>query len=283
MKYIKQTYCYYFDKCPYLWLITVVPSLLLAFALAPSDALYYLLQYDNLTTTSFGDFYMAMHPIPFSFFWVGFIGLALMVLSVAILFGTIDRHMRIGEFTVSFRRAKTRLNYNVLTALKFTIATTVIVELGNLAITIAYYAYAMIIGEGAVWLVLSTITMCVFGFLGLTMLGAIMLWSPFMLHTGLKTSEAFKMGWRQMSGKTKYAVTVMISGILPFLIAMIITGLFNTGEIVRVVLDGVMFTAVIPLYMSMSYVVFYDVTGTERMDLETQNIWSKRFFNKKSK
>lgn len=206
-----------------------------------------------------------------------------MVLSVAILFGTIDRHMRIGEFTVSFRRAKTRLNYNVLTALKFTIATTVIVEFGNLAITLAYYAYAMIIGEGVVWLVLSTITMCVFGFLGLTMLGAIMLWSPFMLHTGLKTSEAFKMGWRQMSGKTKYTVAVMISGILPFLIAMLITGLFNTGEIVRVVLDGVMFTAVIPLYMSMSYVVFYDVTGTERMDLETQNIWSKRFFNKKSK
>lgn len=280
MKYIRQTYGYYLDKCPYLWLITVVPSLLLAFALAPSDALYYLMQYDNLTTTSFADFYVAMHSVPFSFFWVGFIGLAIMVFFVAILFGTIDRHMRIGEFTVSFRRAKTRLNYNLLTALKFTLATTVIVELGNLAVTIAYYAYAMIFGSGIVWLVLSTLTMCLFGLIDLFLLCAIMLWSPFMLHTGLKTSDAFKMGWRQMGGKTKYAVFVMVTGMMPFLIAMLLTGLFDTGAIVMVVLDGLMFTAIIPLYISMSYVVFYDVTGTERMDLETRSIWSKRFFDK---
>lgn len=281
MKYIRQTFSYYFDKCPYLWLITVVPSLLLAFALAPSDALYYLMEYDNLATTSFADFYTAMHVMPFSFYWVGFIGLALMVFFVAILFGTIDRHMRIGEFTVSFKRAKTRLNYNLLTALKFTIAITLVVELGNLALTLAYYAYAMIVGEGVVWLVLSSITMCVFGLISLFLLCAIMLWSPFMLHTGLKTTDAFKMGWLQMGGKTKYAVTVLVLGMMPFLIAMLISGLFNAGEIVMVVLDGLMFTAIIPLYISMSYVIFYDVTGTERMDLEKENIWSKRIFKKK--
>lgn len=283
MKYFKQTYGYYFDKCPYLWLITVIPSLLLSFALAPSDPLYYLMHYNDLTTSSFADFYLAMHPITFSFYWIGFIGLALMVLIVAILFGTIDRHMRIGEFTVSFRRAKTRLNYNVLTSLKFTLATMLIVEFINLLITVAFYMFAMIFGNGVLWLVTSTIAMIIFGLIGLFALGAIMLWSPFMLHTGLKTSDAFKMGWRQMGGKTKYTVAVMVTGMLPFIVAMLLTGLFNTGDIVRVVLDGVMFTAVIPLYISMSYVVFYDVTGTERMDLKNQSIWSKKFFDGKSK
>ena len=57
---------------------------------------------------------------------------------------------------------------------------------------------------------------------------------------------------------------------------MIITGSLNCGVIVRTVLDGVFYAILIPFYITLMYNVFYDVTGTERMDLQKIDIWSKK-------
>ena len=201
MKCLKATLAYFFDKGAQMVLLAVVPSLLTALLFSPSAGLYMLLEFETVNTEGFAALYEQMHFLPYDFFWVGIIGLVLCFFVLALLFGIVDRHMRIGEFTISFRRAKTRINYNILTAAKFGLTAGVIFELCDLLLTLLYYVWAQVFGAGAAWLVFALISLLAVGALLLFIACAILLWPPFMLHTGLRTRDAFRMGWRQMSGR----------------------------------------------------------------------------------
>ncbi len=255
-------------------LIAVAPSLLLPFLLSPTDALYILTIYKEVDASSFATIYTQMRALPFDYFYVGIVGLALIVISVAVLFGAIDRHMRIGEFTVSFRRAKTRLNYNVLTALKFVLLTGIMYEFFYLLTAAIYYLWAALFGTGVTWVVLSAITYVLLNLLLIVSLSCIILWPPFMLHTGMKSSDAFKTGWSHMSGNIMSVVLGMLIMYVPFQLLSLLFGILDLGAIARTVLDGVMYAVLIPYYISLMYNIFYDVTGTERADLQKKSIWS---------
>ena len=110
MKCLKATLSYFFDKGAQMVLLSVVPALMTALLLSPSAGLYYLACYKDLHADSFASLYEQMHFLPYDFYWVGIIGLVLCFVVLALLFGIVDRHMRVGEFTISFRRAETRSN-----------------------------------------------------------------------------------------------------------------------------------------------------------------------------
>lgn len=280
MKSLKATLSYFFDKGAQMVLLSVVPALMTALLLSPSAGLYYLACYKDLHADSFASLYEQMHFLPYDFYWVGIIGLVLCFVVLALLFGIVDRHMRVGEFTISFRRAKTRINYNILTALKFGLTAGVVFELGDVLLTLLYYGWASALGPGEGWLVLSLISWIAVCALVLFVMCAVVLWPPFMLHTGLRNMDAFRMGWSQMSGKLASAMLTMLVCILPFAAAMAVTGAVTADSVPRVVLDGVAIAVCIPYYVSMMYVLFYDVTGTERMDLNRTDLWSKKVVRK---
>lgn len=283
MKYFKSSMKYFWDKGPYLVLISIIPSLLVPFLLSPSSSLYYLCIYKDIDVTNFATLYAQMRALPYEFFYIGIAGLILAVFAISILFGVIDRHMRVGEFTVSFRKAKTRLNYNIITALKFLALVIVIFELHNLLTTALYYLWAVVFGKGVTWLVFSAITLLFSSIILLFVMSCIILWPTFMLHTGLKSVDAFKMAWRQISGKVTKVGLSFMPMVIPFQLVMIITGVLDCGVVVRTILDGVCYAIIIPYYITLMYVIFYDVTGTERMDLGKVNIWSKKVTKKKGK
>lgn len=277
MKYLKSSAEYFFDKGPYMVLIAIVPSLLMPFLISPSSALYYLINYLRLDRpSSYAQLYMDMRALPYDYFFIGIIGIVLMMFVVAILFGVVDRHMRVGEFTISFSRAKTRINFNLLTAFKFVFVVAVAFELCNVLISAFYYLWSFVFGHSAAWIVLSVISFLLIYFLFMLFISTIILWPPFMLHTGLSTKEAFLTAWRQISGKIKYVFFVLFLTVLPFAIVMIITGALNCGVVVRTILDGVAYAVAVPIYITVMYNIFYDVTGTERIDLEKVDIWSKK-------
>ena len=151
MKCLKATLSYFFDKGAQMVLLSVVPALMTALLLSPSAGLYYLACYKDLHADSFASLYEQMHFLPYDFYWVGIIGLVLCFVVLALLFGIVDRHMRVGEFTISFRRAKTRINYNILTALKFGLTAGVVFELGDVLLTLLYYGWASALGPGEGW------------------------------------------------------------------------------------------------------------------------------------
>lgn len=276
MKYFKSAFRYFWDKGPYAMLISLVPSLLLPFLISPASTPYYLVDYQTIDYSSFASLYVQMHELPYEYWYIGLIGVVLMVVCLAILFGAIDRHMRVGEFSVSFTRAKVRLNYNLLTALKLVVFMLISLEINNIIITALYYLWAVLFGRGATWLVFSIISFLLMSLWLLFVYSAILLWAPFMLHTGMKSTDAFRMAWRQLSNKV---LQIMISFIIvasPFIITMIITESLNCGALCRSILEGLLNTAIVPFYVILMYVIFYDVTGTERMDLSKKDIWSKK-------
>ena len=184
--------------------------------------------------------------------------------------------MRIGEFTLSFRRAKTRINYNILTALRFGLAAGVAFELADVLLTLLYYAWARLFGSGEAWLVLSLFSLIAVTAVFLFVMSGLLLWPPFMLHTGMRSGEAFRLGWRQMSGRLPSSAFTLFLGLLPFAVAMAVVSALTSDPVVRVVLDGVAIAVALPYYITVMYVQFYDVTGTERMDLNKTDIWSRK-------
>lgn len=66
--------------------------------------------------------------------------------------------------------------------------------------------------------------------------------------------------------------------VLPVELCMIVTSSLSTGVVAEVLLDTISFLIVVPFYITLMYNIFYEVTGTERMDLEMKkkkDIWSK--------
>ena len=274
----KRTWRYFGDKGIYLVLINLLPALLLPFALSPSVTMYYLFDMKYINIHSISALFNYMWDMYFPFWYIGLIGLVLLVFSLAITFGVIDRHMKVGEFTISPRRIKTRLNYNILTAMKFVLVAFISLEFFNIVASLVYFLWAVVFKSYVTTLVFSALTLIVLELCMIYTMSWFILWPPFMLHTGLKSSAAFKSAWSSMGGrltKTAFSIGVLV---IFFQIVMIITAALRLGNICRTVLDGIAYAVIIPYYVTLMYNTFYEVTGTERMDIELKkkDIWAIR-------
>jgi len=274
----KDTWRYFADKGIYLILINLIPALLLPFALSPSVTMYYLFDMKTLDVTHIENLFGYMWDVPYSFWYIGIIGVVLLIFTAAITFGAIDRHMRVGEFTVSPRKIKTRLNYNVLTSIKFVVLAFISLEFFTIVATLLYFLWATIFKNIITAIVFSCITLIVMEFCMIFTMSWFLLWPPFMLHTGMKSSTAFKSAWSSMSGrlmKTAFSIAVIV---VPIQLIMIITAACHLGVVCRTVLDGIAYAIIIPYYVTLMYNTFYEITGTERMDLEVKkkDIWAKK-------
>lgn len=277
-KCFKSTWRYFAGNGVYLILLNLVPSLLLAFLLSPTSTLYYLFHTDKVDTSNLGNMFENMWRLPYEFWYLGLIGLILIVFTGAISFGAIDRHMRVGEFTVSPRYVKTRLNFNLLTAIKFVIVAVASLEFYNLIATLLYFLWANVSSSQTAALVFSSLTLCVMELAMVCTMSLFILWPPFMLHTGMKSSDAFKRAWSSMSGKTFQTMVSIFTMVVPLQLVMIVTAAFDLGVVCRTVLDAFSYALVIPFYFTLMYNLFYEVTGTERMDItaKKKDIWSKK-------
>lgn len=273
----KGAWKYFFDKGAYLLLINVLPSLLIPFALSPTSALNYLFSYKTIEPQNFLDMLVKVYELPFSYWYIGLIGVVLLVLDVAIMLGVIDRHMRVGEFTVSPSRVKVRLNFNVLTSLRFIVLAFVAFEILNLLSVAFYYLWWELCKNRVGWLVLSSITHVVLQLGMISIMARVILWPPYCLHTGLKAKDAFNQATKSISGRVFPTLFNLILVVLPVEIAMIVTGALGAGVVAQFILDTIAYLYVVPFYIVLMYNIFYEVTGTERVDLERKetSIWSK--------
>lgn len=263
----KNSIKYFFDKGVYLMLILIAPSLLLPFLISTSSTLYYLFDYQTINPTSLWDMFSTLMELPYSFWYLGIVGFVLLVFCLAISYGVIDRHMRLGEFTLSPDKLKTRLNFNMLSALRCCCLTFLAFELFNVMTTIIYYLWWVMFESRVSWLVFSIFTQ-IFGQFAMFFLSSLtILWCPYSLHTGLKAKDALRQAISSMSGKLIRTMFMLMLVVLPVELCMIITGALHCGVVAEVLLDAIAYLYIVPFYLVLSYNIFYDVTGTERMDL----------------
>ncbi len=274
----KATWKYFIDKGAYLVLICIAPSLLTPFLLSPSSTLYYLFRYQTINPTSFADMYVDMRDLPFEFWYLGIIGLVLLIFAIALLLGVVDRHMRLGEFTISPSTVKNRLNHNILTALRYGFTAFLAMEVGNLVTSAIYYFWWVVFDNRVTWLVFSSLTLIISQVITLFIMSWLILWSPYCLHTGLSSRDALSRAVHSMSRRVIRTAFTIFSMLVPIELCMIITGALNCGVVAQIILDVIAYALVVPFYIVLMYNLFYDVTGTERMDLvkKDKDLWSKK-------
>ncbi|MDD4839961.1 MAG: hypothetical protein PHE93_04755 [Clostridia bacterium] len=274
-KHLKPMMKYLKSKGLPLFLLAIIPSILTSFIVSPSSMLYFLCDYFKIESFDFTSIYLKLVNFDSEFYYIGIIGVVLYVLVVAIMFGTVDRHMRVGEFTINFHRAKARLNYNLLTALKMTCVIVIVFELYNLLnVGFALLWVGTFVSKPTAF-VFSVTIFVITSFALLVTYSSMLLWPPFMLHTGLTSVGAFKMGIRQNVGNIIRVGGVMLVPIIPIFVLMLLNGILGWGNLVRILLDGICLAILAVTYIVLMYTVFYDVTGTERLDLQNKNIWSR--------
>ncbi len=258
-------------------LMSVAPALLLPFLLSPSSTLYYLFEYKTIDPKNFADMYTSMRELPFSYWYLGVIGLLLLVFFVAIMYGVIDTHMRIGVFTIAPDRVKTRLNFNLLTSLTFCVLALASFEVFNLLGTVLYYLWWVTFKSRVTWLLFSSLTFVIMQCSMILIMSIVILWPPYCLHTGLPMKGALRQAVRSISGKLAKTFFTILLSIIPVELCMIITGALHCGVVAEVLLDAIAYLYVVPFYITLMYNIFYEVSGTERMDLEQEkkDIWSK--------
>ncbi|MDE6302956.1 MAG: hypothetical protein K2M36_05160 [Clostridia bacterium] len=271
---------YFAHKGLYLILINLVPAVLIPFVLSPSTTMYYLYNIGNLDTSSLGAMLRFTFDIPYSYWYIGVIGIVLLIFTVAITLGVIDGHMRVGEFTVSPRMWKSRLNYNILTAIKGVVVAAISLEFYNVVATLLYYLWANVFSSPTMVLMLSIITFVLMELGMIFTMSCFILWPPYMLHTGMRSGEALKTAWSSISGRLFQTVLGIVVAVMPIQAVMAITAALDLGGICRTVLDAIAYAVIMPFYFVVMYNTFYEVTGTERMDLTAnsnkRSIWSKR-------
>ena len=124
--------------------------------------------------------------------------------------------------------------------------------------------------------ILCFFTLLIIGILLTITVSIMILWPPFMLHTGLTSGNAFRMSFAQIKGSiTKIAMNIILL-FLPFYVIMLLNSLFDWSFVIGYVLDALSVLLVYMFYIILMYTIFYDVTGLERMDQVKKkniNIW----------
>ena len=187
MKYFRMTLQYSNKYIWYLLLLAVCPSVLTAFVFSPYGTIDYFCNFRAFYGADFRTIYLVASGINPKLYYLGIVGLVVIPVCFSILFGAVERHMRVGEFNLGFDRILTRLNFNFLTALKFSMMLFVVYEIFKFLQVVMFYLLTHSLQiEWA--FALSLIWYVALYAAELFLLAATILWVPTMLQTGLKTN-----------------------------------------------------------------------------------------------
>lgn len=272
MKYLKMTMSYANNKVWYLLLLALVPSILVSFLMTPYGALNYFCNFSHFYTSSFGEMYLAVTGISVRFFWLGIIGIIVVPFFFSVLFGAVERHMRTGDFNLGFNRIRTRLNYNYVSALIFTMTLFIAFELFKFLQVIMFYMLCRTMITG--WaLGLSIVWYVILYFVEIFLLSAAILWVPTMLQTGLNSTKALGLSVRQGVRYSLGTIFILLIPTLPMLAFMVVNAIL--GLKIEIVLNTIMLTMASVFYVVLMYTMFFDINGIEREDLKKVDIWKK--------
>ncbi|MEG1613228.1 MAG: hypothetical protein RR357_03575 [Clostridia bacterium] len=274
LKLLKLTLNYTNSKFWYLLLVSLIPSVSIAFVVSPYSSLDFLCTYFSQNVSSFSVIYKSILGIKTSTFWIGIIGVVLVPIAFSILIGTVERHMRMGEFTLGVSRLRVRINYNFLTSLKFLLVLLLIFQIGKFLQGIMFFAFAKFFTE-TVAFVFSIVWYILIFILEWFVLSLIILWMPTMLQTGLSSTKAFGLSVRQVMRHVLSIMLTMLVPTLPMVLFMIANALL--GLKIGLILDSIILSITFVYYIVLMYSVFYDVNGIEREDLKKVDIWKKSF------
>ncbi len=274
---LKPTLKYLKKKGLPLFLIALVPSVLMSFMISPASMMYFFSIFHRLPAYDFSTMALKIFGFDNPFWWLGIVGILLFVFFLALMFGIIDRHMRVGEFSLSPKLLFSRLNFNFMTALKFAFFALLIFEIYNLLNLAFCLLWAQSFDNSfTAAMLFSIITFFVLSFILLFSFTSVIMWPPFQLHLGMSTFQSMKMAVRQNGENAIRIGFIMLLFLMPFAFIMIPAAKLNWPFWARIILDSLSLATAVTVYITMMYITFFEVTGTERVDLQNTDIWKKK-------
>ena len=237
MKYFRMTLQYSNKYIWYLLLLAVCPSVLTAFVFSPYGTIDYFCNFRAFYGADFRTIYLVASGINPKLYYLGIVGLIVIPVCFSILFGAVERHMRVGEFNLGFDRILTRLNFNFLTALKFSMMLFVVYEIFKFLQVVMFYLLTHSLQiEWA--FALSLIWYVALYAAELFLLAATILWVPTMLQTGLSSTKALGLAIRQGAKQIFPTMVSLMIPTLPMLILMVVNSVLNLK--LDIVLDAIL-------------------------------------------
>ncbi len=267
MKYIFGAFQYVFKNFLFLFGFALIPSYFLTLTVNFDTVSKVFDSFFQLKTDlDFLTIFQFLSPNVSSRWPFGVICFATTLIFLPLLFGFIEKHMRIGSR--SLKGLAARFNYNFLATFSILLICAVLYELWALITAGLLFAESVILG-GIVCYVVAVIT-----FLGMLALmsylfSLLLMWLPCKLITGYNAMDALSYGNNLGTGR---GGKLFLSLFLPVLAGLALQVLaIWLGETVRFSFIGfaameIVFLIMILYSASLMFVAYFDATGEERMD-----------------
>ncbi|MBQ9728861.1 MAG: hypothetical protein IJV85_04620 [Clostridia bacterium] len=269
MRYTVQSSKYVLKNFLYLFPFAIIPAFFLSLS-TDEKALYKVLRAffsGELSKIGFNDVFRSVSVLNFGSWQAivfGFIGIALLVVCVALMMALMEKHLRIGKRT--FNGIFSKLNDNLLSTCGYVGLLLLIYEIWSL-ISAALFLLAAQIKV----LALAYVTFAIF-FIGmhvalLAIIDHIYLWLPCMQITGFRAFEALHYS-QQLMAAVRWKV--LLGQMIPLFVCEVLICLcawLSSGFWVFTILTTALYSILLMIYCVRMELVYFDRDHIERADI----------------
>ncbi len=271
LRYLKLIFKYVMKKKTFfiLALSAVIPSLIAGIALLPFAEMSVFNNPDTYENMSFLGIYWRMTGLG-SFWFLKILALLLLCMMLTVLIATVDRHMRLGD--LRFRNPLRRINESIWVVLPVFIAFVLFKEVFDILMSLLTYLCLPL--EPALYYGVTGVGYVVIYFVFSLLISLFVMWTPHSFNTGLSAPKSLASSMRLAGGHVVSLGFTIFLGILP--LALLSLAGIAAGGIATVLTSSICYFVLSIYFVVLMYVVYYDVTGIEREDINTVDFWEKK-------
>ena len=272
MKFVKMTLNYFtFKKFLGLMLVAAIPSFLLASVSTMSSISDFIINYDEKNLTNFITIFQSVSEFRFNNILMYILVIIVFVIGLTELFGTVERDMRVGNFTL--RGFFRRLNNNAFSVSLITVFFMLSILFMGIIAAALFLLWAVIISNVLIAHILSMITAIILSALLFICWVNFILIVPTMIITGQSTIQSTRDSIRHTDGIFKSLFTAIIVPLFPMFFFVYLEKALSLN--ISFILDIIINDLLIVYYVVLMLVTHYEVSGLSREDLSPSN----RYFN----
>lgn len=269
MRYIGSALRYMFKNFIFIFLFALIPSYFFAMTVDTENAEILVKSFlDTNATLEFSRLFTFFSPVNARGWPFALVCFAAMAIFLPMLFGFIEKHMRIGSRT--FRGVAGRFNTNFLSTLVVIVLGALSYELWALITAGLIFAEALLL-NGIACAVVALLTYVGMVALLCYLASAFLLWLPCLLMTGYNFMDAL-VYTNQLSAGNKGGLFLAVflpaaAGVAVEVAAVVLCGLAELGAVLFAVTE-LLFLFLVLYYSSLMFTAYFRLAGEERNDLK---------------
>lgn len=269
MKYTLQSTKYVFRNFLYVFPFAILPALFISFS-TDEIAIHYVLEVffgGNLQAWDFKSLFASVSVLNFASWkaiFAGFIGVLVLVPSVALMMAMLEKHMRIGKRT--FNGVFSKLNDNLISTCGYALLLLAIYEIWSL-ITACLLFFVSRINAVVIAYAFSAMVFLAMHFVLLYVISGIYLWLPCMQITGFRVGEALYYSAR-LSAPVKWKILFgQLIVILVSEISICVCAWYAVSFLWFTLLSTALYAVMLMLYCVRMQIAYFDLDNIDRADL----------------